>query len=298
MNDMKTEHIFGIKYDGESLANHTLDARELAGALVSVADLFKAINAVVNENRAEVAVSVKGSFKAGSFEIDLIVVQGLLTQLKDLFNGDTTTAVLNATGIAGLAALAYKTVKELNGNRIKNIRTNKDEKILTLDDDRIITISNQLYAVLQKEDVMSSMAALAKPLERNGIDDFYIGDLSNANECAHITKQDYEKFTQRTVGDELLSESEQDYYLSIVSLSFKEDNKWRLSDSRGVFTATIADNDFLERINQGLEAFAKGDILKCNLRTEQWRTKTGIKNEYIVIKVSEHQSNFKQQPLF
>jgi hypothetical protein len=295
---MKTEHIFSIKYDGESLANHTLDARELAGALVSVADLFKAINAVVNENRAEIAVSVKGNFKAGSFEIDLIVVQGLLTQLKDLFNSDITTAVLNASGIAGIATLAYKTVKNINGKRINSIASNQDNKILTLDDDRTITISNQLYAVLQKEDVISSMAALAKPLERNGIDDFYIGNLSNPNECAHITKQDYEAFTKRSVGDELLSESEQDYYLSIVSLSFKEDNKWRLADSRGVFTATIADNEFLDRIDQGLEAFAKGDILKCNLRTEQWKTKTGIKNEYIVIKVIEHKSSFKQQPLF
>lgn len=295
---MKTEHIFGIKYDGESLANHTLDARELAGALVSVSDLFKAINSVVNGNKADVAVSVKGSFKAGSFEIDLIIVQGMFTQLKDLFNSDTSTAIVNAAGIAGIGAAAYKFVKLLNGKRVKSFIEQGDDKILTLDDDRTLTISNQLYAVLQKEDVVSSMAALAKPLERNGIDDFYIGDLSDKENCAHITKQDYENLTDRMGDNELLGESQQVYFLSIVSLSFKDDNKWRLSDSRGVFTATIADNAFLERINQGLEAFAKGDILRCNLKTEQWKTKTGIKNEYIVMTVLEHQSNYKQQPLF
>ena len=48
-----------------------MDVRDLATALVAIADLFNAANREINGDLAELRVEVSASFKAGSFGIDL-----------------------------------------------------------------------------------------------------------------------------------------------------------------------------------------------------------------------------------
>ncbi len=81
---------------------------------------------------------------------------------------------------------------------------------------------------------------------------------------------------------------------SIVSVSFKEDNKWRLSDGQNSLYVTMADNEFLDRVNRNLERFAKGDILKAETRISQWQTTEGLKTEYTILRVIEHRPGVPQ----
>ncbi|WP_061165200.1 hypothetical protein [Caballeronia temeraria] len=69
---MSNHERFNVVYDGPALAEHRMDVRDLAPALVAIADLFTAANKELNGDSADVRVEVKGSFKAGSFELDLI----------------------------------------------------------------------------------------------------------------------------------------------------------------------------------------------------------------------------------
>ena len=84
--------------------------------------------------------------------------------------------------------------------------------------------------------------------------------------------------------------------LSIVSVVFKEDNKWRLSDGNNVFSVTISDVQFLEQIDEGAVSFSKKDILVCEMRTVQWETNSGLLTEYEVVKIIEHRQG-RQLPL-
>jgi hypothetical protein len=75
---------------------------------------------------------------------------------------------------------------------------------------------------------------------------------------------------------------------SIVSLAFKEDNKWRMSDGSSTISATISDTEFLHAVNNDLESFSKGDSLVCRVWVRQWQTSNGTRTEYEVVKVARH----------
>ena len=71
-------------------------------------------------------------------------------------------------------------------------------------------------------------------------------------------------------------------------MAFAEGNKWRLNDGGSTFWATIADNSFLDRVNRREEVFAKGDVLRCEMRYEQFRSEAGLVTERTVTRVREH----------
>lgn len=91
-----------------------------------------------------------------------------------------------------------------------------------------------------------------------------------------------------------MSEDKRIAVFSIHSLSFKEDNKWRLSDGTNTFFVTIRDDGFLRKVNENLVSFAKGDILKVNLLVRTWSVQDGIKTDYEVLEVLDHKSAAKQ----
>jgi hypothetical protein len=122
--EMSNHERFHVVYDGPALTEHRMDVRDLAPALVAFADLFTAANKEINGDAAEVRVQVNASFKAGSFGIDLVASQHLLSQIKDIFAGNGATAISNgwtilqivgftggglAGGLVGAAALAQGT---------------------------------------------------------------------------------------------------------------------------------------------------------------------------------------------
>ena len=82
--------------------------------------------------------------------------------------------------------------------------------------------------------------------------------------------------------------------LQIISLSFKEDNKWRLTDGAEPFTADIEDVDFLNKIANDEISFGKNDYLICEVRERQSMTSKGLKKERTVMKVIEHKPAARQ----
>lgn len=88
-----------------------------------------------------------------------------------------------------------------------------------------------------------------------------------------------------------------DTRLVIVAPSFQEGNKWRVSDgSRNIFVA-IEDPNFVRAVQEGAEAFRKGDLLHVQLQTRQWLEGTELKAEHSILKVYRHESGPEQQKL-
>jgi hypothetical protein len=52
-----------VVYDGPALAEHAMDVRDLAPALLAIAETLEEANTVLNGNRAQVRVQVHASFK-------------------------------------------------------------------------------------------------------------------------------------------------------------------------------------------------------------------------------------------
>ena len=78
--------------------------------------------------------------------------------------------------------------------------------------------------------------------------------------------------------------------VNIINLSFKEDNKWYVNDGQSSFYVIVEDFNFIKKINENIERFGKGDILRVRLRREQFYTEETkrLKTEHYIEKVIRH----------
>jgi hypothetical protein len=76
--------------------------------------------------------------------------------------------------------------------------------------------------------------------------------------------------------------------LEVIKPSFQEDLTWVFSDgSGGRIGALMLDRGFLQRVQNGLRTFAKGDVLKVRLRSRPYMTADGLRTEHAIVDVIE-----------
>lgn len=293
---------FRVTYDGPALAASEMDARELAPALLAVADLLDASTQALFEGQAKPQVNVKGSFKTGSFNIDLVLVTNFLAQIKSIFGSDTAGALSNGVTIlttlgfiakAGFVGLV-QLIKWLRGRPIKHVEVSGDSATIYVEDgNESVQVELSVLRLLRSVAVRESLEKVLAPLDRDGIDTFAAGE-SVGLPSVVITEEEKDWFRAPTAGEELIVDETRRMAFSIVSLAFKDDNKWRLYDGAATIHANIADTGFLSRVDQNLVSFAKGDLLVCRVRVQQWQTVTGARTEYTVVEVLEHRPAWRQ----
>ncbi len=293
---MASKTAFTIAYDGLALRDGSMDVRDLAPALLAIGELFDAANSALNGESARVNVNVKAT-KQGSFEITLELVQSLAQQVVGLLSGDAVTAALNLkelviTGALGAGGLLWL-IRKLRGgapDRIEDLGTGHVK----------ITFGSETFEVPMKllrlyQDLAVRAAAqkvVEAPLTTEGIDKFEVREAGKS--LLIVAKDDAAYFANPDIPEERLIEDVRRSAFSIISLAFKEDNKWRLHDGNTQISAMILDEAFLKRVDSSQIAFAKGDILVCEVKVTQTRTKDGLKTDYVVQKVHEHRSAARQ----
>jgi hypothetical protein len=104
-------------------------------------------------------------------------------------------------------------------------------------------------------------------------------------------------FVAPTFEDELIISDEWTAAFSVVALTFKNGNRWRLYDGQNTMSVTIEDEAFIRRVNDNEIAFAKGDLLVCRVRIDQWRTGDCLRTEYAVLDVLKHRAAARQLAL-
>lgn len=287
---------FSIAYDGPAVESGSMDVRDLAPALLAVGQLFDAANAALNEERATVGVNVVATTQ-GSFEVVLNVVQSAGSQLVSFFSGDLVTAALQlrdlAFGVGGVSLIWL----------VKKLRGKEPEKIEHIDDERVrITVGSETFDIpiklLRLYEDLSVRGALERvvkdPLDKEGIDTVEIRQEGNPVESVSAAESAY--FRKPDI-DEVVVKSVSTTAYSIVSLAFKQENKWRLHDGNAAISVSIVDSEFLQRVDANLISFAKGDILICEVEMIQRRVGDDLKAEYTVLRVIEHQPAPRQLDL-
>lgn len=269
MDDMAQ---FRITYDGKALTHHEMDARDLAPALLAMADLLEASVTALHGDRAKAQVNVKGSFKTGSFNIDFNTAVNFLKAMKDIFSGDGVTAVTNGAAVLGLLGIAAKggqkgvaqVLKWLRGRKITHVELQQGGRAKISVDNDEMEVEEQVILLLRDLAVREAFDRVLAPLDKEGIDTFAAGDESGFSVV--VTRQERVYFTPPAGEDELLMEDVRRMAYSIVSLAFKEDNKWRLSDGNSTISAKVSDVDFLAGVNANETSFSKGDVLLCDVK--------------------------------
>jgi hypothetical protein len=142
-----------------------------------------------------------------------------------------------------------------------------------------------------------SIKPVVTPLEREGID--VLRAISERQVLLEIEKKDVPSLAEVDMEEKVISDTEREAFLQIVSLSFKEDNKWRLWDGNSSSFYAIEDKNFLTDIDQHSGTFGKDDTLKCKIREVVRLNREGeLKTEQSIVKVLEHRRAEKQTRLF
>lgn len=285
---------FRVSYDGPALINHEMDVRDLAPALLAIGDLLDAAARVVNADRVKAQVNVRASFRTGSFGIDLALATDWITAVKDMLVSENSSAILNAAGLLSLLGMVsapagrglIQIIKWLRGRRIERVEALPDDHVRLHVDQAHLDIERTLLDLLRDLRVRRALDQALTPLDRDGVEVFASG--SDTDVAVTIERHERGWFSAPEQDDTLLLEDEQRKAFSIVSLAFRDDNKWRLSDGLATIHAKISDADFLARVDQNLETFAKGDLLICRVMSRQWQTRSGTRAEYEVLEVLEH----------
>jgi hypothetical protein len=288
---------FSLVYDGEALRAGEMDVRELAPALLGVGELFEAANKQLNENRASLSVRVRTGFRPGSFVIDLTAHQTIIEQLKGLITGEhiivTAAIVTILFGGRGL----FDLLKFGKGEKPESVTKLEDGNVQLAFGHSTTIITGNVFNLYNDPNVRHAVKPVAKPLESPGIDNLKaIQDEKVLNE---VTKKDLLGLTRIKMEERVIDESEGIRFLQIVSLSFKEDNKWRLSEGGAEAFYSLDDSEFRQKIEQQSERFGKGDSLKCMVKTVTSVQEDGtLKTDRIIVKVLEHSYAPKQARLF
>jgi hypothetical protein len=283
-----------VVYDGEALTSHSMDVRELAPALLSLGKLFDESNRVLNGENTQIKLQVK-AHEAGSFEILLELSQSLGNQISGFLTGDLITSALNLKElILGTAGLIYL-IKKLKGGKPLSIKDLKNGMVRIEIEGETFEAPLKLLRLYQDIAIRKTVEEVLKPLKNPGIDSFKIKQNKKVIEL--VNKSDLGYYTLPEIDDEKITENEHEASYSIVSLAFKEDNKWRLHDGNNTISVSVKDEDFLNRVESNEISFTKGDILVCKIKMVQFRTNTGLKTEYELLEVKEHKQAARQLSL-
>jgi hypothetical protein len=287
-----------IVYDGPALRDGAMDVRDLAPALLAVGQLFDAVNSVLNGDSARVRVQVT-AHETGSFQIGLEVVQTLEEHLVALLTRrDVLAASVLVTFVFGTPAQngLMWVIKKCRGKTPTKIERLSDSTVKLVIDGETFEAPVQLLRIYQDVAVRAAAQKLIEePLSKEGIDIFEIREQKQS--VLRVEKKEAQFFARPAIPDETLVDEVRRSAYSIISLAFKEDNKWRLNDGNNAISASISDEEFLQKVDSNQISFSKGDILLCDVKVIQKQTDQGLKTEYTVIRVLEHRPAVRQLPL-
>ncbi|WP_232459164.1 hypothetical protein [Burkholderia ubonensis] len=241
---------FNVVYDGPALTEHRMDVRDLAPALVAIADLFSFANKELNGDNTEVRLEVKGSFKAGSFHSELIFIQSLANQIRDIFAGPNAAAFSNALAILGALGIVGSggligLIRKLRGNRPHRIEPTGSNVRIWVTEKESLEVEEAVYRLYRSKTVRVSLQKTLSPLERDGITSF--GIVRGTKVELAIENDELGTFAIFEEAGEVVSDVVGRKVLLLESVVFKDGNKWRVHDGTYPFFAALDDENSLQR---------------------------------------------------
>lgn len=277
---------FTLTYDGPALASHEMDVRELAPAMLAVGELFDAMNMLLNGESADVQVNVR-AHEPGCFSVVFDIVQSWRDGAMSLLTGDFVTAALNLKEllIGGTGLIWW--IRQQRGQVPDRVEKLSGNMIRVHYGDESFDVPLELLRLYQDLAVRTALEKVVhRPLQNPGISLVEFGH--RAAPAQQISKHDASAFKVPDVPERVLVSDTREAAFSIVSLAFKDDNKWRLHDGTSSVSATIEDEEFLRKVNANLIRFAKGDVLICEVEFTQKQGAKGLVTDNVVKKVKEH----------
>ena len=296
---------FKVVFEGPAVDDGDIDVRDLAPALLALGDLFQSASSVLNGERVKTSVKVKATAQA-CFEVDLSVAQSAVEFIKTLvdFSADHKDQIADATSLITLIGATGGTfaggcvgllqfLKWLKGRKPDRIE-HVGETVHVHVGGTFISVDGRTLALAENLDVRTHVRKFASVVVPGRIDE--VSAVHDGDKVS-ITPEDVSSFDLPAPQDEELSNEVRKMNLQIISLSFKDDNKWRVTDGADPFSAAIEDEDFQKKVDNSEVSFSKGDYLICEVREKQMMISGALKKERSIVRVLEHKPAPKQMKL-
>lgn len=285
-----SEATFKLAYDGDALRDHEMDVSDLAPALLGLGELLKAAGRIVDGEGTDVRVRVR-STEPGCFQVWLSLIVDNASALKGLLETGDGQLAFNLLSVLGVTVGgpigAVQLIKKLKGKAPTNVTQLPTGMVsLEIDGTKIevpepvarVTFNSSVRVAIEK--------VIAEPLSRDGIESVSLGTSASV-EKIEKSEGEYFRAPPLAESDEFVSKYRKMF--SIVTLSFKQGQKWKLNDGQGAPKSVImSDAEFAARVDRSEVSFSKGDLLICDVVERSRRTAAGFKSEYEIVKVVEH----------
>jgi len=296
---------FKIGFDGPAVVNGEIDVADLAPALLALGELFSAANRALNQERAETRLKIRASEK-GSFVALLSLDVSFVTDLLDMVAAhpgrivaaDQLLELLIKGGtIVGGTIGFFKVLRFLKGKRPDSTKKNEDGTTSITVGPTTIIVDQRTVALL--EDLRTREATekfVSTALNAEGITTVSFDEEPDGEPELTLTKSDVAAAKVPEPLDEATTETtnNREALLKIVSAQFAEGYLWRFTDGTNVFTASMEDRDFLNRLDRSEVVLAKDDTLRCVIEETQRLAGSRLKTEAKIIQVKEHMSGARQ----
>ena len=269
-----------VAYTGEAVNDGTMDANELAGALLALSSLVSEANQTLNNDGSRIQVRVSSHFERGSFEIVLTLVRTLSQQIQLLFSekGYSLSDILGSLGLASTLSGVnlIELLRLLKGKKPQRIEKIDSQKVNVIFEEKHIEISFGVLKLFKSKTVRKEMKDTLMPLEKEGVDSVEFRDADNKNVVSKISVIETEFFNE--LEEELQEKtSSQELMLKILNVNFERGLKWCFDDGESKFYTTVEDVDFLRAVDDGSVSFVKGDTITAVVETTQQFVKNDLK---------------------
>ncbi len=273
------EEVFTLKYDGEALKNHTIDAKELQLVIAGITEFLNAANAVINRGVCTLKIKF-GVPKAGCYDLPVIV--GVVKELLDV--GASAKFFLK------YAFEGWKLWVQTKGRKPQKVEQggNGNVNITCIGDNNtvyVITAPEKSYNVCSDKDCRCGLRKTAEVLKSDGYERYDV-------------KCDGEEVTVREKDAQILSENNEEedtevekietevmWIHPVISCDKKTGWKFRKeNNSCDEFRATVEDEELLERFKRrGIASsdriYAEIEIAMAGETEKQYRVRKILKYE-------------------
>jgi hypothetical protein len=241
-----------IRYDGPALERHDMDVRDLAPALLALADIVQFANKKFNGDAADMRVLVNADAEQQCFMLDLSLVQSLLEQAKGLLGMEyvkTAKEIAEWIGIIGGGScglfqfLRFVRRRGEGGTKYEVRQETGATTVTVIGDGATIILPVQAYQLAQEKYVVERAKDVLRPLEKPGIDS--LAFLEDERAVFEVNEQEATEIIATPAGelDPLPSESVSDIRGSvrIKSAQYEGSAKWSLLWNGRAIDAEMAD---------------------------------------------------------
>ena len=248
-----------IKFDGKALENKSMDVAHLAPALLSLSDLIKETNRMVNGDRVGIKVFVNADLEQKCFELIINLSLTFWDEAKKLIADEDVKSVKEIADWIGIfggptAYGLFWLIKKLKEKKITSTKfTTKDGKNIAQlkieEEVEPIDVPENVYNMYASPSIKEKALDVLAPLREEGYDSLTFYSKNKDGEREHI------KFNENEVpnkdGTDLPEIAESNTHTSIIKTSvrikkavYEGNAAWTLI-YRQAIQAPIADEEWL-----------------------------------------------------